>query len=148
MREYGEMVASVSRFVRSAFVVFLSLSLSLSLFEEEEEQDEGRRKNTMRPPPLVSLHLYPIRKDIFLPGAAPNPFNTTRRRRRKETRSKAMTTTKGTRRTGGVKSRRQQVLIRGFFDAISHLLDPGLIVDHGSRRARRDRDLSRRHFLG
>jgi len=49
---------------------------------------------------------------------------------------------------GGVKSRRQQVLIRGFFDAISHLLDPGLIVDHGSRRARRDRDLSRRHFLG
>ena len=52
------------------------------------------------------------------------------------------------RRTGGVKSRRQQVLIRGFFDAISHLLDPGLIVDHGSRRARRDRDLSRRHFLG
>ena len=59
-----------------------------------------------------------------------------------------MTTTKGTRRTGGVKSRRQQVLFRGFFDAISHLLDPGLIVDHGSRRARRDRDLSRRHFLG
>ena len=61
-----------------------------------------------------------------------------------------MTTTKGTRRTGGVKSRRQQVLIRGLFDAISHLLDAGLLVDHGSRRARRrDRDLSRRrHFLG
>ena len=46
MREHGEMVASVSRFVRSAFVVFC-LSLSLFEEEEEEEQDEGRRKNTI-----------------------------------------------------------------------------------------------------
>jgi hypothetical protein len=51
-------------------------------------------------------------------------------------------------RTGGVKSRRQQVLVGGFLDAVSHLLDPGLIVDHGSSRARGDRDLSGRRFLG
>jgi len=52
-------------------------------------------------------------------------------------------------RTGGVKSRRQQVLVGGFLDAVSHLLDPGLIVDHGSSRARGDRDLSAgRRFLG
>jgi hypothetical protein len=49
---------------------------------------------------------------------------------------------------GGVKSRRQQVLVGGFLDAVSHLLDPGLIVDHGSSRARGDRDLSGRRFLG
>ena len=44
-------------------------------------------------------------------------------------------------RTCGVKSRRQQVLIRGFFDAVSHLLDPGLIVHHGASRAHRRGDL-------
>ena len=43
--------------------------------------------------------------------------------------------------TCGVKSRRQQVLIRGFFDAVSHLLDPGLIVHHGASRAHRRGDL-------
>ena len=44
-------------------------------------------------------------------------------------------------RTCGVKSRRQQVLIRRFFDAVSHLLDPGLIVHHGASRAHRRGDL-------
>ena len=81
-----------------------------------------------------------------------HPTHSTRARRNETLmRSKAMNDegiNVKARRTGGVKSRRQQVLIRGLFDAISHLLDAGLLVDHGSRRARRDRDLSRRHFLG
>ena len=138
-------MASVSRFVRSAFVVFC-LSLSLSLKKKKNKtREEG--KTQCAPPWCAFLSIFiPFEKISFSRVRHPT-HSTRRRRRRKETRSKAMTT-KGTRRTGGVKSRRQQVLIRGFFDAISHLLDPGLIVDHGSRRARRDRDLSRRHFLG
>ena len=141
------MVASVSRFVRSAFVVFLSLSLSLSLWRRRRTRRGKKEKHNAPPPCCVFLSIFiPFEKISFFRVRHPT-HSTRRRRRRKETRSKAMTT-KGTRRTGGVKSRRQQVLIRGFFDAISHLLDPGLIVDHGSRRARRDRDLSRRHFLG
>ena len=65
-------MASVSRFVRSAFVVFC---LSLSLFEEEEEQDEGRRKNTMRPPLVVCFSTSLSHSKRYLsPGCGTQPI--------------------------------------------------------------------------
>ena len=60
---------------------FVSVSLSLSLKKKKNKtREEGK---TQCAPPLVSLHLYPIRKDIFLPGAAPNPFNTTKTKKKR-----------------------------------------------------------------
>ena len=99
VREYGEMVVPVSASCdpRSSF---FCLCLSLSLKKKKNKtREEGK---THVPPPCFSP-FYPIEK-ISSSGCGTQPIQHDAKTKKKRNGSKAMTTTKGTRRTGGVKS--------------------------------------------